>query len=302
MDQLSQAFGEDFVEDFQQERAKRAQQRNAVPEEELKMIADKIINQDAFEGGEPMFNYTSETGVTNHVLLMQLPEPSGEKDIWGYVNKLSSGAVTCPMDWMGEWWSCLFNNPDDLQKLESGDFAVIIGKLDKWENDAGEVNDQISPVRGLLTLEEVKSYADGELDDAGFVDDTEPEPEPEPEVEEEPEEDEQEESTEDSDSDDSSGPLFGGDDDEDDEEDDRGEQTSVPRDRVSTELNKLGAQHEEVWEAVGNEDRLKKLAKIINQELDDYDPDDPQELVDCIESLINEHNDDDEEDEEERLF
>lgn len=311
MSQLADAFGEDFEEELQKEKAKRAQERNQVSDEELEIIADKVINQGAFDGSEPMFSYTSEKGVTNHVVLMQLPEPSGDKDIWGFVNKLSTGAVTCPLDYMGNWWSCLFNNPDDLEKLNEGDFAIVIGELDQWENDKGEMNDQISPVRGLLTPNEAKKLADGKLDDEGFgsSEESEPEPEPEPEPEDEPEDtteqeedEETEEDDEEEDDSDDGGSLFGsggGDDDEEDEEED------IPEEGIRREVDKLAAQHEEIWEIAGNEKRINKVANIVSREHEDIDEDDVDisDVEEIVEQyIISETEEEEDDDEDEKLF
>jgi len=318
MSQLADAFGEDFADELNKEKAKRAQERNQVSDEELDIIADKVINQGAFDGSEPMFSYTSEKGVTNHVVLMQLPEPSGDKDIWGFVNKLSTGAVTCPLDYMGNWWSCLFNNPDDLEKLNEGDFAIVIGELDQWENDKGEMNDQISPVRGLLTPAEAKKRADGKMDDAGFGGETEEEPEqvdvgepdeeenePEPEPEEEEEDDTEDEIEDDSEEDDSDdgGNLFGGSSDEDDSEEE--EEDELPEEGIRRGVDKLAAQHEEIWDTAGNEQRINKVANIVAREHEKIDEDsvDISEVEETVEQyIISESEDEEKDDDDEKLF
>lgn len=160
---LEDAFGESFAQEFEQERTRRVQERNRVSDETKQKIAQKIVEEDALDPKDPVMEYTVDGGVTHDVLLMTFPNPQNEP-IWTYLNELQSGGATIPMDYMGDWMNCLFNDKEMLKGMEPGNEYIIIGNLDQWVPDDGEPRDQVSPVRGVIDLEEIKEYAQGAMD------------------------------------------------------------------------------------------------------------------------------------------
>lgn len=327
MTDLENTFGEEFAQNYKEQIAKKREQRNKVRDEDKLEIAHLAVNEGKFQEGEPRFTFQSESGVSHEVRLMQLPKMEN-KSIFGYVNELKTGAVTCPLDYLGDWMSCLFNDPEDLRQMEPGEHYIIIGELDQWENDKGEVNDQISPVRGVLSLPEAKKAADMYLQENGPNDkkpssdsledddesmeaeqsepeekkkkpsfkakakkDEDSEPEPEPE-------------TEDGDTDEALDELgFGGDDDNEEEEE---EESSIPYEQVKNHVEELGEGEAAVWELDEGDARLKKLANVIcvRMDLDKDDEEVVNEVAHLALDAIEEHNssDGDEEDEEDALF
>lgn len=289
VDQLEEAFGESFVKEFKQTKAERRQAREELKDRHLNEIADLAVNEGKLEGKEPNFRYETEEGIVNHAFLMQLPEVD---DYWArFINELDSGAVTAPMDYMGEWMSCLFNNPDDLKQFDQGDYGVVIGELSTWEKDNGESEDQISPVRGAMTVDEAKRRADEYLSSTG------------PSVADEDQADAEEESEEDDDS--SGGLSFGAslDDDEDEEEDD--DTRPFEDSEVREEVNKLAAQSPEVWEILGDDMKIQKVVQVVCQELDVDAEEWGEEVYEVVVSRIEEEQEeeeDEEDDDEEALF
>lgn len=304
MADLENTFGEEFVEQYNQEIAQRREERLRVSDDIKAEVAHLAINEGKFKDGDPNFSITTEADVTHNVLLMQLPQLEG-KSVFGYASELDTGAVTCPLDYMGDWMSCLFNEPDELKQMEEGEHYIIIGEMDQWENDKGQLQDQISPVRGVLSLEEAKTLADAYLE--GDI--------PDPDGEEE------EEDTEESDD---SGDLFAGgdsdDEDEEEEEDDDGglggflsgededDGPDVDYDDVAEVVEVLAEKDEVVWDLEEGDERVDKVVNItINQlELDEND---------AVEDAVREHvldhiskgseaeeEEDEEEDEEDKMF
>ena len=163
MTSLEDTFGEEFAKNLQGKIAERREQRNRVTDEIKKEIANKAVNEnalnDAIEEGEPHFQYKDENGVTHDVLLMQAPNPNS-KPWFSMANELSSGAISIPMNYLGEFMSCLFNNPDEVKRMEEGEHYILIGKLDTWEPEDGEPRDQLQPVRGVMNMEEIQRLAD----------------------------------------------------------------------------------------------------------------------------------------------
>lgn len=315
MDELEETFGSDFAEQYEEQIQERRRQRESVEESQKKQIAHKAVNENAFkQDNEPHFTHKSEEGVTNDVLLMMLPNPDNEP-IWNRVNKLDSGAATCPLDYMGEWMSCLFNDPEDLKGMTPGEYYIIIGNMSQWENDAGEVFDQVSPVRGVMSLEEAREYASEALDESGI---NEPEPEPEPseevnEPEPEPEEEESpepafgggsddsgEEEEEESGDDDSGASFLGGDDEEEDEAE------KVEATAIFNEVEELAHTDPEVWEVERDDPRLQKLAAVAAKRAGyDHEDDDVVERVAqyCIQRVEQEREEEEDgDDEEDNLF
>lgn len=306
MADLENTFGSEFAEQYKQEIAKRREERQKVTDEVRAEVAHLAVNEGKFKDGDPNFSITTEADVTHDVLLMQLPQLEG-KSVFGYASELDSGAVTCPLDYMGEWMSCLFNDPDDLKRMEEGEHYVIIGNLDQWENDQGQLQDQVSPVRGVLSLEEAKELGDAYLD--GDIPDSDGE-------------DKEEES------DDSDG-IFGDDDSSDDEEEeeeggnggggldgflseeDEEEEDGpdVDYDDVSGVVEVLADKDEVVWDLEEGDDRVEKVVNITVKQLE-LDEDD-----EAVEDAVRDHvlnrisegpeaeaEEEEEEDEEDKMF
>jgi len=303
MGSLEDTFGEDFVKNYQQKIAERREQRNSVRDKDKLEIANLAVNEGKLQGDEPHFTYTTEDGIVHDVLLMQLPNPDS-KHIFTYTNDLDSGAVTCPLSYLGEWMSCLFNDPDELKAMEPGENYVLIGNMDTWTNDKGEENDQLSPVRGVMTLDETKKLADQYLGDSSIN-----EPEQEEPDEDMPEfaggdSDEEEESD---DSDDGEG-LFGdmdGDDGEDEEDD-----SSYTVDTIRDNVDALGSEEPAVWEVEEGDPRLDKLAEVVATRDDQFDASDDNDVETVKQEVLlyireqNEEGEDEEEedDDEDALF
>ena len=298
MKELEETFGEEFAEQYEEQVNERRRQRESVSDEVKTQIADKAVNQDAFkQDNEPHFTHKTDSGITHDVLLMMLPNPDKEP-IWSRVNKLDSGAATCPLDYMNEWMSCLFNNPEDLRDMTPGSYYIVIGDMNQWENDAGEVFDQVSPVRGVMSLPEAQEFAKQALDGSG-INEEEPEPEPAEEVNEEPDEE----------------PMFGGDSDDDEEEedifgeeeeeDDSGPEDEITSSEVSTMVESLAEKDEEVWEVEQGDPRLEKLSRVICKRLEyDHENDAVLNTVGnlALERIEEEREAEEEEDEEDSLF
>lgn len=290
MSDLENVFGEEFAENYQQEIARRREERQSVDEEIKQEVANLAINEGKFKDGEPQFSVTTESDVTHDVLLVQLPQIEG-KSVFSYVNELDTGAVTCPLDYMGEWMSCLFNDPDDLKNMEEGEHYIIIGNLSQWENDKGELQDQVSPVRGVLSLQEAKEMADQTLGDE-VNESSSDEEESEEESMDFSDGDEEEEE------DDDEGGLdsFSLDDDEDEED-----EYDVDYDDVAGVVETLAGKEEAVWDLEEGDDRLDKVTKITVKQLE-LDED----AFDTVQKLalkrIEEESEDDEDDEESKMF
>lgn len=331
MTDLEDTFGESFVEDYKQTIAERREQRNSVDEKTKREIANQAVNEGKLDGEEPHFTYTTEEGVTHDVMLMQLPDPNS-RSIFSYTNDLDSGAVTCPLDYLDEWMSCLFNDREVLKQMEPGQHYIVIGNLDQWENNQGEMQDQMSPVRGVMTLEEASAYAEEALEESG-INDAVPEEEEDSEEEkgafaeaeaadeesEEPEDDEEEGEP-------SSGSMFSGssgdsEDEEEEEEEDLGfldegdEEEEDEGNRVYDEValrnlvDKLGEKEDAVWEVEEGDARADKLAKVVAKRHDDFEVSDSEDVefvkdkvLDYIEEVRSEDEEEDLNDEEENLF
>lgn len=207
MADLEDTFGQEFARHVEQKTQERRQEREKIGDESRRAIADLAINQGGFHEGEPTFEYTSENGITHNVLLMKLAEPR-EGSVWQMARKLESGAVSVPLEYLGEWVWSIFNDPEEAKKMEEGEWYIVVGNLGQYEpEDGGPPRDQLTPVRGVISLEEAKSMADSSMEDEGFDESAAEEPEGTPEPEPEPE--------------DTPTPSFGGDA-EDEEEEDEG--------------------------------------------------------------------------------
>lgn len=305
---LEDTFGSDFAEQFERERQSRIQSRQNVTEEAKMGIANAIVNEQELSPQEPMMQYQAEGGVTHDVLLMTLPDPQNDT-VWTYLNELQSGAVSLPMDYMGDWMSTLFNEKEHVKKMEPGEEYIVIGELDQWTPEGSdEPQDQLSPARAALTLEEVKEYAqkymDGEMEgindgssseesaDSAFdSSDTSDEEETE---EEEPETEDEEE--EDGDSGSAFG-SFGSDDESDDEEEDEDDETDVQEDKVVAELENIMSQKPEVEDLEEGDDELQDVALFIMEQRGYEEVD--EDVLEEYKTIIIDHISDDEEKEEE---
>lgn len=296
--ELAKTFGEDFAQGYEQEVQKRQRQREEVSDEDMAAIASQAINGNKITPENPVFQYTTDEGITHDVALVEFPDPQSQP-IWSYMNELDSGAVSIPFDYMSNWISCLFNDSDHLKKCEPGEMYIIVGEMDQWETDGGEINDQFSPARGLMSLEEARSMADESMEDDGFTDESEPEFE---EVEErggvddttDPEpntSDTTDESGVESDPSPSLDPTL--------DPDDEPEHTepSLPVNEITEKVEDVADQEPVVWELTADDqDRLAKLGRVISNQLDiEYS----EAVKDEVLAIIEDNRDDDEEDDDE---
>jgi len=268
MTSLEDTFGEEFAQNFEQEIERRRRQRQEVSDEVKDDIATHILQSDSWSPEEPMEQYTTESGVTHDILLMEVPDMQDSgKSIWNYRNELDSGGVTLPLDYMGEWMSCLFNDGDSVRELTAGEQYLIIGQLDQWEDDSGDMNDQVSPVRGVMTLEELNNRAQEKI--SGSVNETSDGPDTDGinEVE-DPEPEEAEEDKEDSNG--SGFASMSG-----DEDGDADEFDGVDYETVTEHIEQIAEHKEEVWELEYGDDELHDVAvHIMNEEgYEEYDED-----------------------------
>jgi len=251
MSDLEDTFGPDFADHVEKRVQERRAERERISDETKKAIANLAINEESFKGGDPMFEYTTEEGITHNVLLMQLAEPR-DGSVWSMVNQLDSGGVSVPLDYLGEWIWSIFNDPEMAKTMEPGEWYIVVGNLSQWEPDDGPARDQIAPVRGIIGLEEAKELASGVMDEEGFgeaVEEEEESSEPEEpskdDALETDDDDEQEEEDEKP-----SGGIFGGG--SDDEEEDDEEEDSTPIDttygEVASVVEELADEEDEVWE------------------------------------------------------
>lgn len=292
MTDLEETFGDSFVQEFDQERQRRRQERERASEEAKDAIAEKIVSGEEFTGTDPMIQYTAESGITHDVLLMTLPDP--ESGIWQHLNELDSGAVTLPMDYLGEWMSCLFNDPDEVKQMQAGHEYVIIGNLDQWEDDKGQMRDQVSPVRGVMTLDEVKKRVSGQIDAS----------------EEEPEEpsgfnegDESDDDSEEDEEEDSSpfGNSTSGEDAEDEEEEEGG---GVDEDTVLDHLNGFpDGKQDQIIELEDDAGELDDVATYIMKEegYEEYVEEVAENIKEVIISWKSEDEEEEEDDDDEGL-
>lgn len=304
---LADVFGEDLAEQVTSQIAEKRQERNRVSGEQMARICSEAVNENKFKDGEPQFKYTTENNVTHTVLLMQCPDPQNST-VWEYLDEPWDGAASLPMDYLGEWMRCTFPEKEDVKKIDSGQWYIIVGDIDEYEKDNGEIIESVYPVRGIASLEEAKEYAKAALEGEGFTTSSEDE------EEEEPEEEEEEDS---SDSVGLSKFASGGDDDEEDEEDEEessgggglgglldeekgnteeeDDSEPVPYEDVAALVEELGDQEDAVWEVTEGDSRLERLVEVVSTKLELDNEDGVEEVIlDVLES----HRDDDEDEEE----
>lgn len=267
MTDLEDTFGPEFADHVEQRTQERRQERERLTDETKAAIADKAINQQGFHGGDPMFEYTSENGITHNVLLMQLAEPR-EGSVWNMARELNSGAISVPLEYLGQWIWSIFNDIEEAKKLEHDKWYIVAGNLDTWEPDDGDPQDQLSPVRGIMSLEEARELADKEMDSEGFGEEEDAVPDSafgddEEESEPEPEQDDEGE-----------GGIFGGSDD--DEEEAEEETDDVTIDATASDIynvvEDLADEEDEVWEVTPEHSDWDTFILVICDKLG-LDPD-----------------------------
>lgn len=258
MGQLEDTFGEEFADHVQQRTQERRAERERLSEDTKRRIAHLVINEGKFGEGDPMFSYTSEEGVQHDVLLMELADPASGS-VWSQVNELESGAVSVPLEYLGQWIWSIFNDPSMAKQMEEDEYYIVAGRLSEWERDDGTTQDQFSPVRGIIGLEEAKELAAEALEEEGF---THPEVDDisEPEEEQEPEEEE-------------TGGLFGGREPSDEEEEEEDEDETIPAtySEVANVVEELGEEEPEVWEVTAEHSELDTLLLVVCDRLDGVD-------------------------------
>lgn len=290
MSKLEETFGETFAQEYKQTEQQRRQELEKVSPETKRKVAEALVASDDFSGSDPHMTFESDSGVTHDVLLMTLPEVE-DGTIFQYRNELSTGAVSIPMDYIGSdgWMSVLFNDKEMVKGMTEGQQYVIIGNLDQWEKDDGEMEDQVSPARGVLTLEEVEEYAQSEASQE--VNEEEPSSFNETEAEEE--ETETEDGEED-DEDSSFSTSFG----DDEEEEDEG--IGAPSDdTIHGIIDELAEQKPEVAELTADDgEELEEVATYIMQQegYDEYDDEVAQSIIDTVLDYVTEDEEEEEDD------
>ena len=291
MDELIDAYGEEFVSGLKSTISEKQAEREQVSDRAKAGIANKAINEQAFGSGDPMFQYTDEeTGITHDVLLMETPDPDS-KTFYSMMRELDSGAVTAPLLYLGQFYSCLFNDPDLPKSLEPGHWYIIIGELTQWTDDQDKTHDQVSPVRGVMTNQEAKELAEKGMEDADI---NEPEPEPADEVN-EPEE---------MASDPEESPFMTSDDNEDEEEEE--DEFPVSQEEIDSLVERFAEQHGDVvWDLEEGDDNFEDLVEAIaanHEDLDRNNQDHLEQTAPMVLDRIEREGDDDEDDEEESMF
>lgn len=295
-DELSSAFGEDFASKFQSEVQRRRERRNSVDDETMAYICARAINEDEFDGGDPQFMYTDDTGIKHNVLLMQVPDLE-DQTVYTYANQLESGAVSMPLDFMGEWYSCLFNGgTEEVRELEEGSYYLVVGNLDTYENDNGDTKHSLSPVRGWVDVEEARRLAEKVMEhEDGFPPSDEEEEDDVPSFG--SSDDSSSDDEDDSSSDDSGGGFLGSDDDEDEDEG-----SDIPEDEVHAAIDTLSEKDERVWEVTeDDQERLERLEIAVSESVG---VDQSNELSNMILNYIEsqQEDEDEEEDDDDALF
>lgn len=319
MTNLEDVFGQEFAQKYEQTIQQRREQREHVDDQTKLRIVNEAVNGGALVNGEePHFKFTTDEGVTHDVLLMKLPNPE-QKPIHSYLRELDSGAVTMPMSYLGEWMSCLFNDPKDAQKLNPGEEYIVIGRITQWTPDDGEPRDQVSPVRGVITLPEAQELAKKALEAAGIsrpssddseeamdeaMDEMGPNFSSSEGEQEEPEQQEGTQEDQEPEQEDSGESIFS----EEEEEESVDDTPDVSYEDVKQSVHALAEDHPEVWEVQEPGQRLAKLTNVIMNQmgLDADDNDLAQEVGQHVLDTVGEYHSDDEEeeddDEEDALF
>lgn len=309
MSDLENTFGEDFAEQVNQRVQEKRAEREKISDETKLAIADKAINEESFkgDGSDPMFEYTSEQGVTHDILLMQLADPR-DGSVWGQVNELDSGAVSVPLDFVGEWIWSIFNDRDMAKKMDEGEWYIVVGNLTQWEPEDGPPQDQLSPVRGVMGLEEAKELASGSLEDQGFDEsatDVEAETSDPSIMGESDTSEEEDESDDDSDV----GGIFGKGEEEEPEDDDEEEiapEIDATYSDVASVVETIAEEEPEVWEVTRDHDHFETFISAVmdNLGLESSDEDSFSEVADLAMDRVEEgpRKEDQEDEDEDNLF
>lgn len=266
---LEDTFGPEFADQVQQRIQERRAEREKISDKTKAAIADKAINEEAFKGGDPIFTYTTEEGVTHDVLLMQLADPR-EGSVWGQARKLESGAVSVPLDYLGDWVWSIFNDEDMAKKMQEEEWYIVVGNLTQWEPEDGEPRDQLSPVRGIISLDEAKQLAEQGMEEAGFDESAVSD---EPAVrDEEDEQEEQQEEQETSDQESEKASLFGGgggesSDEDEEEEEDEEPPVDVTYSEVANVVEDLGDEEDEVWGVTPDHSEFETFMTVVMNRL-----------------------------------
>lgn len=309
---LEDTFGEEFAENIRSKTAERRQERNRVTEEQMAEICSMAINESKFEDGDPQFVYKTDNNVEHNVMLVQAPDPSGDKTLWDHLSEPWEGAAKIPLEYLGEWYWSTFPQKDDVKEIEAGDWYIVAGSVEENEGDNGDVFKNIYPVRGIASLDEAKQYAEQGMDEEGFADDDEDKaPEPDDFGDDDGDEEEEESSDEepfaDSDDSDDGGSSGGGlgslVDDEDDEEEE--DEDPVPYEDVSHFIEKLMDKQDEdeepqIVDLTREHDQFDRVVEIT---CDQLELDNASGVADVVIDVIESHREEeeDEEDEEDEL-
>lgn len=318
-DELADVFGEDLAKNVEKKMAERREERNSISDEQMQKICSLAINEAKFEDGDPQFTYTTDSGITHNVLLMQVPDPNNGT-VWEYLDEPWDGAASIPFDYLGMWMNVTFPDKNVLAEadMEAGDWYIIAGEINTYTAQDGSEKESVL-ARGMVHIRDAKGIASDELKKQGF-DEEGPETEmpDERDVEEEAEEvtgseleegpanalaetgDDDDDEEEESSSGGLDGLLSGSGDDEEEEVE---EEPSVDEEEIHKVVEVLAQKDEEVWEVDVHDDddpRADKLTKIVMTQTDE----EPESAVrDAIADRIEEESEDDEEEElEDDLF
>lgn len=322
MTDLEETFGEDFAQHVQKKTAERREERNRVTEEQLAEICSLAINEQKFDDGDPMFQYTTENGITHDAILMQVPDPDNS-EVWDYMEEPWEGAVSLPLEYLGEWYSSTFFNKEDLKKINEqdgasqGSWLIAVGSMEDREADDGKTYTNVD-VRGVATLNEAQKYASADLADEFGTDESEPEEsdddsaadpgdfatdddseggdEAESDSEDVDDSDEEEDNSDSS----SSGGLNDLLDDDDDEEEDDEEEKTVDYDEVAHTVEELAEKQDDdeepqIMNLTPEDDKFGRLSEIVAKQCDYDDVDAVAEVVGDV--IVGQPEDDEEEEE-----
>lgn len=299
---LEDTFGSEFAEQVQKEVQQKRHERNSLTEKVAREVSALAVNERKFESGDPMFTFTSDGGVTHEVLLVQLPDMENGS-VWNQVNELDSGAISLPLDYMGEWIWSIFNDREEAKKMEEGNWYIAVGNLDEWVPDeganAGEPQDQFSPVRGIITMDEAKSYADEEMGEGDEVSSSTGSVTGDTIQQEDESDDEDEE-----DDTPSFGSSSSGDDEDNEEPDDDEPAIEATYSDVAGTVEALAESEPEVWEANPDHEDWDNLVYAVCRQVEE-DPEKSDvwdEVTGIIAETIEEHNEEEEEDDDDSIF
>lgn len=161
MSKLADIMGDDFAEEYEQQREAARREANRVDKESLMEISYHAIHGDGFKGEDPRFTYTGDA-VEHDVLLMESPDDNLGK----FKNPFDNGGMSMGMFHMDKLFSCAFNEEmlDIVDKIEEGTFYVVVGGYEEVLQGDGNGDEEkyynVNPVRGFIPLEVAKNYAD----------------------------------------------------------------------------------------------------------------------------------------------